>query len=138
MEKLHLQLQELLVGLWPVPLAQQELEYAALGSGAVLLHVRGSVAATGKEGSLFRSSDNSQPWAHLALGQHVQERVWGRPLCMEPAGAVLSFLSHSPLGRKRGFLATSLISGSYPWPAFPVTMLLLTAMSSLWPRGAPI
>lgn len=152
-EKLHLQLLELLVELWPVLLAQQKLEYAALGSGAVLLHVRGDVAAIGKEGSLLGPSDNSQPWAHLVPGAACPgEGTWGSPICREPAGAVLclaqarllaptislvAFFSHSSLGSKQGFLATSLISGSSLWPAFPMTMLLLTSVSSLWPRGAP-
>lgn len=52
MEELRLQRQELLVEVWPVLLAQQELEDALLGRGVVLLHVGGDVAVTGKDGKL--------------------------------------------------------------------------------------
>lgn len=60
MEELHLQTQELPVELQPVLPAQQELEYAALGGGVVLLHVGGDVAATGKEGTFYGPSDDFQ------------------------------------------------------------------------------
>lgn len=50
MEEFHLQLEELLVEVWPVLPAQQELEDAPLGCGVVLLHVGGDVAAIRKEG----------------------------------------------------------------------------------------
>ena len=52
MEEFHLQLEELLVEVWPVLPAQQELEDAPLGHGVVFLHVGGNVATTRKEGRL--------------------------------------------------------------------------------------
>ena len=54
MEKFHLQLQELLVEVWPVFPAQQELEDAPFGCGVVLLHVGGNVAAMGKDRKFVR------------------------------------------------------------------------------------
>lgn len=69
MEEFHLQLEELLVEVWPVLPAQQELEDAPLGRGVVFLHVGGNVAATRKEGRL-----DSSPQGLPASGQGGQWR----------------------------------------------------------------
>lgn len=87
MEKLHLQTQELLIELQPMLPAQQELEYAALGCGVVLLHVGGDVAATGKE----RAFDGPVTTSSLGtLGARVVcpgERLWGNSVYGEPGSS---------------------------------------------------
>lgn len=60
-EEFHLQLEELLIEVWPVLPAQQELEDAPLGRGVVFFHVGGDVAATRKEGRLDSAFEDSQP-----------------------------------------------------------------------------
>lgn len=73
-EELHLQLQELLVEVWPVLPAQQELEDAPLGHGVVLLHVGGNVAAAGKEDKLVLAP--TTPSLRRDSAERLQRSHW--------------------------------------------------------------